>query len=476
MKRRTLALILAAALTVTSVEGTAVMASAAEFTSEAAEEENTGQESETDTFSSDFAEQEGEIASEEIGITDEETQEEEAADDEISILDEADDGEEEEKIEITDGEESEAADNEEAAFTDGESDEADIEVFAGEDEDAPTLTGIEVLKPEILLYEEFQSYNEYKIEDILTLNYETESKPGMVGLGNTYITDKAWNDVNGITAKLVYADPDKAEEPVVWSKREGDNPQWLPPGSYKYIFTWTPEDETQKPVSVETRINVIAFADVFEQLPKLKEGRQKVVFNGELFFSFVPEVSGTYQFNANRYFHYIITELEEDGKLSKDDKILHGDSVSVELKVGKKYVVCIYGETGLRGESLTIDRVPVVNSVEIASWSPENLTFTEGNDVSFHSINVRLNTDKGSEIVRLYGYNRLYGYTKDAYGNTVGYALYKIENNDFVGLDFANMDSLPAGEYAFRVYYNNGNMTPGKEPGFYSRRLYSCPY
>ena len=466
MKRRTLALILAAALTVTSVEGTAVMASAAEFTSEAAEEENTGQESETDTFSSDFAEQEGEIASEEIGITDEETQEEEAADDEISILDEADDGEDEEKIEITDGEESEVADNEESAFTDGESEEADIEVFAGEDEDAPTLTGIEVLKPEISLYEEFQSYNEYKIEDILTLNYETESKPGMVGLGNTYITDKAWNDVNGITAKLVYADPDKAEEPVVWSKREGDNPQWLPPGSYKYIFTWTPEDETQKPVSVETRINVIAFADVFEQLPKLKEGRQKVVFNGELFFSFVPEVSGTYQFNANRDFPCIIQELEEDGKLSINYTSGYGDSISAELEGGKQYVVCIYGETGLRGESLTIDRVPVVESVEIASWSPENLTFTEGNDVSFHSINVRLNTDKGSEIVRLYGYNRLYGYTKDAYGNTVGYALYKIENNDFVGLDFANMDSLPAGEYAFRVYYNNGNMTPGKDPDF----------
>ena len=466
MKRRTLALILAAALTVTSVEGTAVMASAAEFTSEAVEEENTGQESETDTFSSDFAEQEGEIASEEIGITDEETQEEEAADNEISILDEADDGEDEEKIEITDGEEPEVTDNEEAALTDGESEEAGIEVFAGDEEAAPTLTGIEVLKPEISLYEEFQSYNEYKIEDILTLNYETESKPGMVGLGNTYITDKAWNDVNGITAKLVYADPDKAEEPVVWSKREGDNPQWLPPGSYKYIFTWTPEDETQKPVSVETRINVIAFADVFEQLPKLKEGRQKVVFNGELFFSFVPEVSGTYQFNANRDFPCIIQELEEDGKLSINYTSGYGDSISAELEGGKQYVVCIYGETGLRGESLTIDRVPVVESVEIASWNPENLTFTEGNAVSFHSINVRLKTNKGSEIVRLYGYNGLYGNMTDAYGNTVGYALYKIENNDFVGLDFANMDSLPAGEYAFRVYYNNGNMTPGKEPDF----------
>ena len=466
MKRRTLALILAAALTVTSVEGTAVMASAAEFTSEAAEEENTGQESETDTFSSDFAEQEGEIASEEIGITDEETQEEEAADDEISILDEADDGEDEEKIEITDGEESEVADNEESAFTDGESEEADIEVFAGEDEAAPTLTGIEVSNSEISLYEELQSYERYIIEDILTLNYETESKPGMVGLGNTYITDKAWNDVNGITAKLVYADPDKAEEPVVWSKREGDNPQWLPPGSYKYIFTWTPEDETQKPVSVETRINVIAFADVFEQLPKLKEGRQKVVFNGELFFSFVPEVSGTYQFNANRDFPCIIQELEEDGKLSINYTSGYGDSISAELEGGKQYVVCIYGETGLRGESLTIDRVPVVESVEIASWNPENLTFTEGNAVSFHIINVRLKTNKGSEIVRLYGYNGLYGNMTDAYGNTVGYALYKIENNDFVGLDFANMDSLPAGEYAFRVYYNNGNMTPGKEPDF----------
>ena len=466
MKRRTLALILAAALTVTSVEGTAVMASAAEFTSEAAEEENTGQESETDTFSSDFAEQEGEIASEEIGITDEETQEQEAADDEISILDEADDGEDEEKIEITDGEEFEVADNEESAFTDGESEEADIEVFAGEDEAAPTLTGIEVLKPEISLYEEFQSYNEYKIEDILTLNYETESKPGMVGLGNTYVTDKAWNDVNGITAKLVYADSDKAEEPVVWSKREGDNPQWLPPGSYKYIFTWTPEDKTQEPVSVETKINVIAFADAFDQLPKLKEGRQKVVSNDELFYSFVPEVSGTYQFNANRYFHYIITELEEDGKLSKDDKILHGDSVSVELKVGKKYVVCIDSGNDWRSGSLTIDRVPVVQSVEIASWSPENLTFTEGDSVSFYSMNVRINTDKGSDILKIYGYQGLSGTTRDAYGNTVGYALGKLENGKLVGVNFADKDPLPAGEYAFQVFMFCGEPAEGKNPDF----------
>ena len=458
MKRRTLALILAAALTVTSVEGTAVMASAAEFTSEAAAEENTGQESETDAFSSDFAEQEGEIASEEIGITDEETQEEEAAEEEISILDEADDGEDEEKIEITDGEESEAADNEEAAFTDGESEEADIEVFAGEDEAAPTLTGIEVSNSEISLYEELQSYENYRIEDILTLNYGTESKPGMVCLGNTYITDKAWNDVNGITAELVYADPDKADKPVVWSEK--NNAQYLQPGSYKYIFTWTPEDKTQKPVSVETKINVIAFANAFDRLPKLKEGRQKVVSNDELFYSFVPEVGGTYQFNANRVFHYIITELEEDGKLSKDDKILHGDSVSVELKVGKKYVVCIDSGNDWRSGSLTIDRVPVVESVEIESWSPENLTFTVGDAVSFYCINVRLNTDKGSEIVRLYGY----GNTTDAYGNTVGYDLYKIENNKFVKLE--NMASLPAGEYAFRVYYKNKNTDPEKGPDF----------
>ena len=468
MKRRTLALILAAALTVTSVEGTAVMASAAEFTSEAAEEENTGQESETDTFSSDFAEQEGEIASEEIGITDEETQEEEAADDEISILDEADDGEDEEKIEITDGEESEIADNEESAFTDGESEEADIEVFAGEDEAAPTLTGIEVLKPEISLYEEFQSYESYIIEDILTLKYSdgTESKPGKVYLGDTLVRDKDWDIVKGITAKLVYADPDKAEEPVVWSKREGDNPRCLPSGSYKYIFTWTPEDKTQEPVSVETKINVIAFANAFDRLPKLKEGRQKVVSNDELFYSFVPEVSGTYQFNANRYFHYIITELEEDGKLSKDDKILHGDSVSVELKVGKKYVVCIDSGNDWRSGSLTIDRVPVVQSVEIASWSPENLTFTEGDSVSFYSMNVRINTDKGSDILKIYGYQGLSGTTRDAYGNTVGYALGKLENGKLVGVNFADKDPLPAGEYAFQVFMFCGEPAEGKNPDF----------
>ena len=221
--------------------------------------------------------------------------------------------------------------------------------------------------------------NNYIIEDILTLKYSdgTESKPGKVYLGDTLVRDKDWNIVKGITAKLVYADSDKAEAPVVWSEK--NNAQYLQPGSYKYIFTWTPEDETQKPVSVETRINVIAFADVFGQLPKLKEGRQKVVSNDELFYSFVPEVSGTYQFNANRYFHYIIHRIRRGWKtFHKTIRSLHGDSVSVELKVGKKYVVCIYGETGSRGESLTIDRVPVVKSVEIVSWSPENLTFTEG--------------------------------------------------------------------------------------------------
>ena len=160
-----------------------------------------------------------------------------------------------EKIEITDGEEPEVTDNEEAAFTDGESEEAGIEVFAGDDEAAPTLTGIEVLNSEISLYEERQSYENYIIEDILTLKYSdgTESKPGKVYLGDTLVRDKDWNIVKGITAKLVYADSDKAEAPVVWSEK--NNAQYLQPGSYKYIFTWTPEDETQKPVSVETRIN-----------------------------------------------------------------------------------------------------------------------------------------------------------------------------------------------------------------------------
>ena len=217
---------------------------------------------------------------------------------------------------------------------------------------------------------------------------------------------------------------------------------------------------------METKINVIAFANAFDRLPKLKEGRQKVVSNDELFYSFVPEVSGTYQFNANRYFHYIITELEEDGKLSKDDKILHGDSVSVELKVGKKYVVCIDSGNDWRSGSLTIDRVPVVQSVEIASWSPENLTFTEGDSVSFYSMNVRINTDKGSDILKIYGYQGLSGTTRDAYGNTVGYALGKLENGKLVGANFADKDPLPAGEYAFQVFMFCGEPAEGKNPDF----------
>ena len=83
MKRRTLALILAAALTVTSVEGTAVMASAAEFTSEVVEET----EAELETAPEDSADvavlsdQGDSSESDEIEISDSESQDSDSAED-----------------------------------------------------------------------------------------------------------------------------------------------------------------------------------------------------------------------------------------------------------------------------------------------------------------------------------------------------------------------------------------------------------
>lgn len=126
MKRRTLALILAAALTVTSVEGTAVMASAAEFTSEAVEET----EAELETAPEDSADvavlsDQGDSSElNEIEISDSESQDSDSAEEQIDVFEETQDGADEEGIEITD----------EEALTDAdaENEETNIEVFLTE--------------------------------------------------------------------------------------------------------------------------------------------------------------------------------------------------------------------------------------------------------------------------------------------------------------------------------------------------------
>ena len=106
MKRRTLALILAAALTVTSVEGTAVMASAAEFTSEAVEET----EAELETAPEDSADvavlsDQGDSSElNEIEISDSESQDSDSAEEQIDVFEETQDSADEEGIEITDEE------------------------------------------------------------------------------------------------------------------------------------------------------------------------------------------------------------------------------------------------------------------------------------------------------------------------------------------------------------------------------------
>ena len=124
MKIRTLALILAAALTVTSVEGTAVMASAAEFTSEAVEET----EAELETAPEDSADvavlsDQGDSSElNEIEISDSESQDSDSAEEQIDVFEETQDGADEEGIEITD----------EEALTDAdaENEETNIEVFS----------------------------------------------------------------------------------------------------------------------------------------------------------------------------------------------------------------------------------------------------------------------------------------------------------------------------------------------------------
>lgn len=200
-------------------------------------------------------------------------------------------------------------------------------------------------------------------------------------------------------------------------------------------------------------------ADYYAQLPELKEGTQDITVSQATasYYRFEPEVTGTYKFSTpEHYLQYTVAEFKDNQfvNVGSDDS---GSEINCTLEKDKKYIITINRRTGDGNVALTVERLPMAESVEILSCSPGNLVFIEGTYVTFEYMKVRLKTEKGV-ITKRINDSGIHGETTDEYGNVLGYALFKIKDDGFEPLDFDNIHMPPAGDYAFRVYYGSKDL------------------
>ena len=460
MKRRTLALILAAALTVTSVEGTAVMASAADFTSEVAEE-TAEQSLETDVFSADsetdtgaeitsedntdsevFSDQGDSFATDEIEISDSESQDSDTTEDAIDIFEDAQDDTDEEEIEITDEED----------LTDA--DEESIEVFSDGDENTSNLNGMELksistTQSEVTLLEDYETYYGKAISSLLRFNY-TNQEPKDLDVKFGYAVRDP--DGNTVMPDLVYADGENAGKSFDWNNAHSSGCYYVPKGSYKYIFTL--KKDGQELMKVELPIKVESLADRYDRFESIKEGTKEIDTTNRQFYKFEPEVTGDYMISAATELSYLVMKVNEDGTTTH---LVNSDKkVSCRFEQGHKYIIYVVnGSTmGVTSTNLTVKRIPETKSVEIISYTPQTLSFIRGQAPKFNSIKVRITTETGSKIMSI-KYSGLYGVKTDQYGKTLSYSLYRKEDGKYKEVNPDTTYRLEKGEYAYKVFYDD---------------------
>lgn len=316
MKRRTLALILAAALTVTSVEGTAVMASAAEFTSEAAEET----EAELETAPEDSADvavlsdQGDSSESDEIEISDSESQDSDSAEEQIDVFEETQDGADEEGIEITD----------EEALTDAdaENEETNIEVFSDGDESTPTLTGMEVKGISENTMRDGVAGIDYYVAVQITLKFADDTSSEFIfPLGQTSYCDAEKTKGYTISASLRRG---PAGDDLMGQK--------LPKGNY-YLYFKCDEDET---ISADIPAYIHNLEEDGVCQSEIMTGETPVISfrNAYRYYKFVPQRDGIYQGSTSSA--YCIPWIEDKSA---------GESTSYKiykkLEGSRWFVMCI---------------------------------------------------------------------------------------------------------------------------------------
>ena len=366
MKRKTLALLLAAALTVTSVEGTAVMASAADFTSEASEE-TAEQSLETDVFSADsetgsevetapevsadpevFSDQGDSSGSDAIEISDSESQDSDTAEEQIDIFEDTQDNTDEEEIEITD----------EEALTDEES---NIEVFSEEDESTPKLTGMEVNGIRENTMRDGVAGIDYYVAVQITLKFADDTVSDFIfPLGETSYCDEV--DTKGYTIRASLRRGPEGEDLMG---------QKLPKGNY-YLYFKCDEDEA---ISADITAYINNLEDVGMCQGEITTGETSVISskNAYRYYKFVPERDGIYEGRTSsaNCVPWVEDKAADDSISYKIYKKLEGSKW--ELKANEPVYFQVYGgdKDNSSQEMATITLSEVLQLESISATQPE---------------------------------------------------------------------------------------------------------
>lgn len=434
MKRRTLALILAAALTVTSVEGTAVMASAAEFTSEAVEET----EAELETAPEDSADvavlsdQGDSSESDEIEISDSESQDSDSAEEQIDVFEETQDGADEEGIEITD----------EEALTDAdaENEETNIEVFSDGDESTPTLTGMEVEGINENTMRDGVAGIDYYVAVQITLKFADDTTSEFIfPLGETSYCDA--EKTKGYTIRVSLRRGPAGEDLMG---------QKLPKGNY-YLYFKCDEDETIT-ADIPAYIHNLEEDGVCQS--EIMTGETPVISfrNAYRYYKFVPQRAGIYQGSTSSAYCIPWIEDKSAGESTsyKIYKKLEGSRW--ELKANEPVYFQVYGgdkdDSSNETATITLSEVPQLESI---STTQSEVTLLENYETWY-----------GEAISRLLRFNYTnqepkdfdvkFGYAtyRDPDGNTVMSDLvYADGENKGKSFDWRNNAYVPKGSYTY---------------------------
>lgn len=434
MKRRTLALILAAALTVTSVEGTAVMASAAEFTSEAVEET----EAELETAPEDSADvavlsdQGDSSESDEIEISDSESQDSDSAEEQIDVFEETQDGADEEGIEITD----------EEALTDAdaENEETNIEVFSDGDESTPTLTGMEVEGINENTMRDGVAGIDYYVAVQITLKFVDDTPSEFIfPLGETSYCDAEKTKGYTIRASLRRG---PAGEDLMGQK--------LPKGNY-YLYFKCVEDET---ISADIPAYIHNLEEDGVCQSGITTGETPVISfrNAYRYYKFVPQRNGIYQGSTSSA--YCIPWIEDksagESISYKIYKKLEGSRW--ELKANEPVYFQVYGgdkdDSSNETATITLSEVPQLESI---STTRSEVTLLENYETWYgEAISRLLRFNYTNQETKDFDVKFGYAPYRDPDGNTVMSDLvYADGENKGKSFDWRNNACVPKGSYTY---------------------------
>ena len=432
MKRKHLAFLLAAALTVTSVDGTAFMVNAADFTAESQEAEAQSDETSETVVAEEESEADFDAENAEIengGLNSEVT--EEADGDEITA---------ENEDEISD--EAAIADEDEVQVEGEEDFTSDV---AGDEDDGIESVTVNTDGVKTTFIEKIETVNLKGLS--LTVKYtdgteesvefgETDEATGT--LGNTYTCYIDYGSTTGGFSRL-----DKGNYTI---------------GIYRNGYELD---------NVSINIDV---TDMWKLTDTFKEGTTNLDLKyGELQgFKFQPDKTSEYKLlraydpslSGSIDAYFTLYELDDENNVvgePEEQRLTGGIDIKLNLKQGKKYVF-VFGTEEDNSIDVDFSRTPEAAGVEIIERTPaeDTLTFVKGidADVSFAPEYVKANVYYDNEETTTLQYYKSDLPESDEYGRSLGWQLRKVNKADGTGENVdPYIDSLEAGSYELWIGY-----------------------